>query len=522
MTENSSAKSKNKRETYMVLVAIAAALIVLVAVLSISRSNRGNKSETSISPNADWLAVVYKDTISVEEFTMRYEEAMVRKSDQNSREIFLRSLLIERLLAEYSDENRLDTIPELRAQIQQLQDEAAIEGLLYKEVDRRVNATDAELRQEFPKALRDLVLNAWMCRDSARAEKIYGNIQKGASFFDAGANLGGAQQLLKERPLSYGDADVRFENIAYSLDKGQISAPFYHQGSWWVLELVDQKIKGRPSDRLFKEMLPAIRNIFLNRERGIVQEEFILNLMRGTDLKIEKPAYSWLVQHLKKQLLENTEPAKPGTKPTFKVKHPSQLPSTVNQKDLSQSLLVFTRNEIQHIWTVKDVLERMSVMSKQIPDPRSRSFEQDLYSGLIWLIEFASLAEFAEQEGITYSRAVQNEEKMWTDHLKATQGWRHFLESVPHPFAASSMPQKESPVPGVSATRLDSVFSSWLTEQEKLSGLKLRLNRLYQLELSERVAVYRKAHFPNRVASPIPVGYSWAEKWVPQAGAIKE
>lgn len=137
-----------------------------------------------------------------------------------------------------------------------------LEVLLKKLADRRIKISDQQVRAEFDQRFGERLRLSQIVVDSKeQAREIHQRIAGGQPFAaqarrwskDRTAADGGKRLL----PLSRGQVEKAYEDVAFSLEVDQVSPPFETTQGWCILKL-DERVAARPVK--FKDVKDDLRN----------------------------------------------------------------------------------------------------------------------------------------------------------------------------------------------------------------------------------------------------------------------
>ena len=508
---------RNRRVIEIAAFLLLAAVGVIFILWAAERLNRtGTAGRT---PSADWVAIVGSDTITAAEYRFRFETSPIVGQGLPARVDFLKALIAERLLARNAGAVHLDTLRENRVLLRQVREEAEVEELLRREVDRRIRITDAEMRRDFLKLVRTLTLDAWVFPDSAQAFAAAARARAGVPFDSlAVSSLSkGGPLFLSQQELQYGQAEPAFEDTAFGLGLGEVGGPVHAEGRWWLLRLVRFEQSRIPSEAAFASYAPRLKSVILRRMRGPEQKRYLGEIMRGRRMEVDPAGFRWLVGYLRSVL-----PAGPDSRelaPPLSIEPVEALdPVRVRgeaRKALDLPLLKIEGPE-EWTWSRRDALEHLYSMPRSLLRKEGEAFDREVYQALVWLAEFEALVREAERRGLGEDPVVRGNAAMWSAHVLALSRWSEELERIAEGLPGDTLNAFRL----VTRPETDSLMLGRLDELARGAGVRVNLPRLQALKLHPLPVLLRKTHFPNRPATPYPVGYRWALEWdLPTAGS---
>ncbi|MCB2211670.1 hypothetical protein KQI52_06110 [bacterium] len=473
---------------FLELLAVSVAIIIV-----------GCSSSTQQEAGDNWLAIVGDDTITVNQYTYRYETAPHTGFGTTARRDFLDALIIERLLAHIS----ADTSDRYTALRSQMTAEARVESFLIDRIDAEVDVPEAEIRANVLRAIRTLTVQAWAAPDSLTAARILAAYRDGTAFARAGNQSLSGAVYLDTVEVKWNTTDPALERLAYSLELDEAGGPIEVEGRWWVLRLVRFEQDRIPSESVYLELGPWVRDALEARQARARQPEIIADAMRGHTMDIDPDGWRWLVDALRKQLDSRDDPA---LQLPFTALEESSLRGLDGTPELDKPLLRVDGPTYTADWTRADVLHRLEVAPKPVlrfDDPRR--FEHELHAHLRWLVEFEVLDELAREAGYETNPRVIRDSRMWSTHLSAREELNRQLSSITG-VSDDTTARIGIPTDASADEQLLALFRDAATRE----GVRINTALLDTLSLIDVPVFVRKRHFPNRPATPLPVGQPWA------------
>lgn len=157
------------------------------------------------------------------------------------------------------------------------------ELLLKKIVARRVEVTGAEIREEFRRRYGErLVLRQIVVPNEEVAREVHRKLTEGASFAELARSRSVDTRTALDggrlpQPISRGQRDVVFENVAFDLAVGETSEPFETDNGWAILKL-ERRIE--PADVDFGDVSAEIRDELREEEIRQFQPMILSQLVR--------------------------------------------------------------------------------------------------------------------------------------------------------------------------------------------------------------------------------------------------
>ncbi|GBE29397.1 hypothetical protein BMS3Bbin04_00409 [bacterium BMS3Bbin04] len=441
--------------------------------------------QSSSPPGESWLAIVGTDTITVNQYSLRYETAPHTGFAETARIDFLDALIIESLFAQ----DAATMSDQYQDYLEQLVAEARVEAYLTDQIELRVAIPDEAVRQHFIYSLRTLTVDAWASEDSATAVEIFGLCGDGSEFKQVGKRIAGTAYLFAEMTVQWNSTDPILEAVLYELVPGEVSRPVYVDGFWWVARLERYEQTRIPSDQAYIELAPWIRDALEARSARDEQNQILADAMRGHTMDVDPVGWHWLVDQLYPEL---DEPQDPRLGIPFTM-FPETAVESINNAS-ADPLVEIQGPTLTSTWSRSDLVERLRVAPRPLPrEIDVDHFQRKLFDHVRWLVEFAVLDQLAKNSGYGDHARVRRDVNIWQTHLQARYNLNHILANMVSDSASA-----------------DKMMLTYIKEVADREGVLINLDLLNNLELIDVPVMVRKRHFPNRPATPLPVGYPWA------------
>jgi PPIC-type PPIASE domain len=456
-----------------------ASLFTFVTTLTLSSCQPASAASDS------WLAIVGTDTITVRQYRLRYETAPHTGFAETARKDFLDALIIESLFAQ----NASVMTDQYQSYLEQLVAEARVETFLIDQIEDRVEIPDAAVRQHFIYSLRTLTVDAWASEDSATAFEIADICQAGGEFAQAGKRVSGTAYSFSDMSVQWNLTDPILENALFKLEPGEISEPVQVDGFWWIARLERYEQSRIPSDQAYQELAPWIRDALAARAARDEQNALLAEAVRGHSMGVDPDGWHWFVDQL---IHEVQRPEDPRLEIPFTMSPENAIDHMEEASD--EQMIQIQGPVLNTSWSQSDLAERLRVAPRPLPrEVDAEHFQRKLHDHLRWLVEFEVIDQLAQSAGYGEHDRVIRDSKIWQTHLQARFHLNQLLTTM---TADSSL--------------TDSTLLSFIENSADKEGVRINLDLLNTLELIDVPVMVRKRHFPNRPATPLPVGYPWA------------
>ncbi|MFZ6032161.1 MAG: peptidylprolyl isomerase [Melioribacter sp.] len=215
--------------------------LTLLAVLLIIFEQTAAQTKDSV------LAIVGKETIYADDFVARYEEYLLAsgiKDNIVTRKAILNNMINEITLYHYDDNKSIFNNPEYIKELEWARKQTVLAFLKDREVYAKITATEEELRDAFLKTNQKIAARHLFAFTKEEADSLYKLVLAGASF-DSLAKAVFTDTLLANNGgylgyFSWGDMDPAFEDAAYKMKIGEISAPVKTKYGYSIIKLEDR------------------------------------------------------------------------------------------------------------------------------------------------------------------------------------------------------------------------------------------------------------------------------------------
>jgi peptidyl-prolyl cis-trans isomerase C len=195
---------------------------------------------------------------------------------QQKREYLITYLTDVVLLAQAAQKQKLGDSLEVRRQIAFARNKALMEALLQNSA--KAAETDAEMHKVYDEAVKQMSAEQEVrarhilvdTEDEAKA--IEAELKGGADFAEEAKKKSRDPGAANGGDLGYFTKDQmvpEFAEVAFKLDKGQISDPIHTQFGWHIIKVEDKRVKPTPS---FDEVKAQVQNYIAHRAQAELVE----------------------------------------------------------------------------------------------------------------------------------------------------------------------------------------------------------------------------------------------------------
>ncbi|MBN2601866.1 MAG: peptidylprolyl isomerase [Candidatus Marinimicrobia bacterium] len=340
------------------------------------------------------VAIVGLDTITIAQFKLSYETAMLKtaETDNNeTRQFHLNRMVEGYLLAQSARKHLLDTSANYQ-QFREMTEREVMREYQFEEIHGDIFVSDLQLEEAFRRSQESRLVRHLFSKNKSKILEWYDLLQNGNEDFYSLAPVAFINQELQNNGgllgwLSWGDTDLKFEDVIYSIGKGSISEPFQSIDGWHIIRVEEIKRNLIPSKTELEKFKYKNRDKLIRIYQQDKLSDYLSGYMKNQELTINIP----LVREIASEIREiyrdfiGQEDVRltrlPGTK----------LESVqLRLKDLLNETLVTSKNRI---WTVQDFLNR-------IPELPARFIFQEFDKALAFAVRNDILAEEAYRQGL--------------------------------------------------------------------------------------------------------------------------
>lgn len=247
-------------------------------------------------------------------------------------------------------------------------------------------------------------------------QNIYQKIQEGADFKEMARKHSEDKRSSRKGGMlpefGVGKMVPKFEDVAFNLDKGEVSSPFRTQYGWHIVKLYEKDGLGS-----FEKMKPKLKKKVKNDKRSnIAKNKLISEIKNEYDFQAYPDAVKKLQKRLSDLLPNNeftTSAVEDMTNPIFKMKD-----TTVQQKDFAHYMNKNTRRVSSRTFN-----KRFNRMYEQYVEKTLMEYERERLERKY--PEFKALMK-EYRDGILLFELTDR--KVWTEAIEDTMGLRTFYD----------------------------------------------------------------------------------------------
>lgn len=228
------------------------------------------------------IAKIGSISIPVYEFQQRLQDYLFSSGIKDNivvRRSIINNMINEILLNNYDDNSAIESNPEFIKESKWIEKQTILAFLKDRDVYARINVTDNEIRDAFYKSQEKIAARHLFAETEDEANSLYQLLQTGADFNQL------AKQVFTDSVLafnggylgyfSWGDMDPDFEDAAYSLKPGEISAPVKTRYGFSIIKLEDRIPQPLITEDEFLRKKAHMERVVKIRKKKPAEWEFI-------------------------------------------------------------------------------------------------------------------------------------------------------------------------------------------------------------------------------------------------------
>jgi parvulin-like peptidyl-prolyl isomerase len=237
------------------------------------------------------LATVGDHNITLSEFDERYTNYLLSTGVKDNlfvREAILENLINEILLYYYdSNENILNDSKYLK-ELEKTRIRTILAYLKDQEVYAKITVSEQEVREAFSRVNEEIAARHLFAKTEEEANNLYELVKIGVDF-DLLAKQVFTDSVLKNNGgylgyFTWGDMDPSFEDAAYSLKIGEISAPVKTEYGYSIIKLEDRITNPLLTESEFQRKKSHLENVVKMRKKEPSEINYINNIFDKSKL----------------------------------------------------------------------------------------------------------------------------------------------------------------------------------------------------------------------------------------------
>lgn len=239
------------------------------------------------------IANVGEKVISQSDFLDRYEDFIFQtniKDNIFARKEILNSLISEKLLLEYDDNSSIMENDEYKKDIIWKENQVVLAYLKDREVYRNINVTDKDTREAFLRSSQKIAARHLYASSEEEINELAELLKIGVDF-NTLARQTFTDSTLKNNGgylgyFSWGDMDPVFENKAFSMKIGEISAPIRLENGYSIIKIEDKVTHPLLTESEYLNKRNKFTQILKINKKRPAEKEFISSIINLEEIKL--------------------------------------------------------------------------------------------------------------------------------------------------------------------------------------------------------------------------------------------
>ncbi|MBT3254686.1 MAG: hypothetical protein HOD86_05430 [Candidatus Marinimicrobia bacterium] len=370
------------------------------------------------------VAEVGDTQISLDDFKRAYLPILLysdKKESQATRDEVLNFLIDQAVLANEARLLELDTIPTLDV-LKRTARKTAFTRMLYHDwvKDKIPPISEAELRTAFRQSHTSLLVRHLFLKDQTSALQMHQELEAGANW-DSLATMTFEESSLAASGgqlgwIKFGEMDPDFEKAAYLIEPGERSEPVQTKFGWHIIQVDERSSEVMLTEYDYSLQRSQLKRIIRERHEQHLADSVVNQLMTNAQLVFhpEIAPRVWTVMREQVRSIFNTENIQESLTPELET-FEDKLDPILNEEMLSFS-------GVQ--WTVKDFLERLPEMNRQL-------MLSDLKTATAFLVRDEIIYQEGLKQNLENSSEVKGEVKDRENQFLANLYLRYQADNQP-------------------------------------------------------------------------------------------
>jgi parvulin-like peptidyl-prolyl isomerase len=199
-------------------------------------------------PSGNILASIGSHKISYAQFEERYKSFLFNTGIRDNyavRQATLNNMINEILLKHYDNNEQILNNPEYKRELEWSKQEVILAYLKDQEIHAKLTASEEEMREAFIRVNEKVAARHLFAQTEEEAEYLYELLMMGVDFENLAAQVF-TDSVLRNNGgylgyFTWGDMDPAFEDVAFSLNVGEISKPVKTEFGYSIIKVEDHQ-----------------------------------------------------------------------------------------------------------------------------------------------------------------------------------------------------------------------------------------------------------------------------------------
>lgn len=451
--------------------------VFLISVLFFSCGQR--QPENKIPANA--LVTVGSRYMMPEDFTHRLRftphQPLKGMTLPTKRELYLNPLIDEALFANAASSLNLDTNRVYRLKLREIKKDYVREQLYKKEIGDTTHITQAQLRTALFRSQHQLTLDYLPFETKKEAQYAEDLIKSGEATFDEVVSI--LDTVSAKAPhidVRWGQLIPSIEDTVYNLKQGETTGIIETPSGYLIMRLDTTKQVIPSAAKSPEELVGKVRQVIKERLLDAASSEYIQNIMRDIDVKVNQDGVEVLEQYVKAH-----QPMPPSD---------SLQQTTTDDKEIRQ-LFGYSSQQLDkplvnfgdHEWTIREFLEIVYARGVSLPD-KTKPVPPWIKNTLGEMMRDEVLADEGFQQHLDTTATVRHQVNRWDNFYSSQLYADYLLQNFSNDSAYVS----------VVSQKLDSLSTAYPPQ--------IDYKTLHQLPVDNTEMIAVKRGNPTRLAVP--------------------
>lgn len=328
------------------------------------------------------LVKVGSYSIAQKDFEERYSNYLLSSGIKDSyrvRTAILNNMTNEILLYNYDDNKSIFENPEYQKELDWNKKQVLLSYLKDQEIHSKLTADEKELRETFFKVNEKIAARHLFAETLDEAENYYQLLQVGNSFEELAkqcftdsvlANNGGYLGY-----FTWGDMDPNFEEVAYSMKKGEISKPVKTQYGYSIIKVEDRQQNPIMTESQFLKKRNHLTKVVKLRKKKPAEQKYLSNVIDLSKIKFSENILDNFWAQLSGEVVINDE-AKDSKASEICATYKNQSYTVQEVKEKINSLPYYHRSKINSKKKVKTIIKGFFLQDELLKIAEDKKYDE--------------------------------------------------------------------------------------------------------------------------------------------------
>ncbi|MEE9443295.1 MAG: peptidylprolyl isomerase [candidate division Zixibacteria bacterium] len=272
-------------------------IFILILALTISLSGCGKNESEIVAQVGDRVIKISQILGPIERYDVKYISA---EAELETKRMMLDSLISRELLIIAAYENNMENENEVVRVLEGESIKFLLDALFEKEIISKARPSEAEIKDYYNRLSEEIKTSHIVVDSLSEANDILEMLKQGEVFEDLAVKFSIDPTAKRNQGdlgwISWGMMIDDFQETAFALQPGEISAPVKSDFGFHIIKLIDRKpIERRPS---YEEQKNQIRNMIIERRRRVLMRDYVAEMQKKYPVTVEKPTCQFVLNKL--------------------------------------------------------------------------------------------------------------------------------------------------------------------------------------------------------------------------------